>query len=143
MIPKVFYAYWDGNPLSFLQYLTVKTFKDLNPEWQAVIYMPVKRFDKITWTTSEQKAPYTGKDYLDRLKQIAEIRLIDFEEIGFRNDISEVIKSDYLRYWILGTHGGLWSDMDIIYTSPIDKVFNPKLTCLGDSSNADTVICYF
>src|SRR3990167_3933309 len=97
-IQKTFFGYWDGNPLSYMNYLTVVSFKNLNPEWQIIIYMPLKKCQYIGWNTPEQKDKYIGKDYLNELKNICEIRIVDFDKIGFKNDINEVIKSDYLRY---------------------------------------------
>jgi dTDP-4-dehydrorhamnose reductase len=143
-IPKVFYSYWSGSPLSYLQYLTIVTFQELNPKWKIVIYIPTEPYLHKTWKTPEQKSTYTGKDYLEELYKLnIEIRKIDFVTIGFNNEIPEVIKSDYLRYWILGYYGGLWSDMDIIYIKPIEQIFNKNLQILGNFNNIDTVICYF
>lgn len=143
-IPKHFYAYWDGSPMSFLQYLTVITFKELNPDWKITIYVPEIRFIGTTWNTPEQKNKYTGVDYFSELCKLdIEIKKINFEHIGFKNNVSEVIKSDYLRYWLLGNYGGLWSDMDIIYTKPITELFNSNLQVFGNANNIDTVICHF
>lgn len=146
IIPKVLYLYWDGSQLSYLQYLTVVTFKEQNPTWSVVMYMstPTHRFTEKTWNISEQKTLYTGKNYLDDLYKLdIDVRKINFDDIGFRNDIPEVIKSDYLRYWLLGNYGGMWSDMDVIYMKPVDELFNKNLLVFGDSTKIDTVICYF
>lgn len=144
IIPKVLYLYWDGSSLSYLQYLTVVTFKEQNPTWSVVMYMPTHRFTGKTWHTTEQKTVYTGKNFLDDLYKLdIDVRKINFDDIGFRNDIPEVIKSDYLRYWLLGHYGGMWSDMDVIYLKPVDELFNKNLSVLGDSNNINTVICYF
>lgn len=143
IIPKVFYAYWDGNPLSYLQYLTVVTFREYNPRWKIVLYMPLKRCMIKTWKTNEQKVSYDGTDYLQKLLEyVDEVIKIDFDKIGFKNEISEVIKSDYLRYWLLGNYGGLWSDMDVIYFNPIEKIYDKGLTVYGNINKIDTVICY-
>ena len=143
-IPKVFYAYWDGNPLSYLQYLTVVTFQEINPDWKVVIYMPVIKWDLKPWKSGEQQAKYTGKDYLEELFKLdIEVRKIDFETIGIKNEIPEVIKSDYIRYWLMGTFGGLWSDMDIIYTKYISEIYDTRIQMMGDNNKIDTVICYF
>jgi len=139
-IPNILYLYWDGSPLSYLQYLTVVTFKKYNPGWKVIMYMPMIRFDAKTWLTSEQKTVYHGTNYLKQLFNLdIEIRHIDFETIGFRNDVPEVIKSDYIRYWLLGNYGGMWSDMDIIYLRPVTNLF--KSTDIPNG--IDTVICYF
>jgi len=51
--------------------------------------------------------------YLERLP-IKRIE-IDFASLITHDDMSEVHKSDFLRWHILSTEGGLWSDMDILY----------------------------
>ena len=48
------------------------------------------------------------------------------DKIGFLNNASEVIKSDYFRYYILDKYGGLWSDFDILYTSSVEDKMNFK-----------------
>src|SRR5690349_7515983 len=118
-IPKIFNAYWDQSPLSYMNYLTVKSFSYYNPDWIIHIYVPTQKTEKITWITNEQKIKYTGVDYWSELTngKIKNLTIIpiDFESIGFYNHASEVIKSDYLRWHLLSTTGGLWSDLDILY----------------------------
>lgn len=143
-IPKVLYVYWDGNVMSQLQYLTVVTFQEHNPDWSVVLYMPIRRHLVTTWATSEQKTPYTGPNYFEQLLKLdIEVRSIDFERIGFRNDVPEVMKSDYIRCWLLGNYGGMWSDMDIIYIKPVDKLLGASSDVLGNVGKIDTVICYY
>ena len=39
MIPKIAYFYWNDNtPLSYLRYLTLKTFRSLHPDWDVYLY---------------------------------------------------------------------------------------------------------
>lgn len=138
-IPKIFYSYWDGNKLSYLQYLTIVSFINLNPDWKVKIYMPIKRYEHNSWITNENKDKYFGKDYFNELYKLnIEIIKIDFNKIGFKNDVSEVIKSDYLRYYLLGNFGGLWSDMDILYIKPINDIIIEEV--YGDKDNINTVI---
>ena len=82
----------------------------------------------MSWTSHEQKKKYTGKCYFNELYKIdnVEIVSIDLNEIGFYSDASEVIKSDYFRYYILYEKGGVWSDFDIVYTSSIENKLNFK-----------------
>ncbi|QKF93572.1 dTDP-6-deoxy-L-lyxo-4-hexulose reductase [Fadolivirus algeromassiliense] len=144
IIPRIFYVYWDGSKLSYLQYLTIITFKKFNPNWKIVLYTPIIRYTQKTWSTTEQKVSYNGFDYLPKLLELdIDVRKIDFEKIGFKNEIPEVIKSDYLRYWLLGNYGGLWSDMDIIYIKPIDQMFSSTLQVYGDINMIDTVIAFY
>lgn len=144
-IPKILYLYWDGgNKLSFLQYLTVKTFRELNSDWEIIIYTPEVRFDSITWAQAEQKTPYDGRDYYDRLKEHnVTFKTIDFEKIGFKNEISEVIKSDYLRYYLLGNFGGCWADFDIVFIKSMKEIDISEYEIHGNYDDIDTILPFF
>jgi hypothetical protein len=138
--PKLLHLYWDGSPMSYLNYLTILSFNEYHKNWKINIYMPIKRTETISWSSDEQKLKYTSKCYFNDLKLISNVMLhyIDFDKIGFTNDASEVIKSDYLRYYLLYKHGGVWSDFDIIYTGSIEEKMNFNentviFRCISDS----------
>jgi hypothetical protein len=118
--------YWDGSPFSELNFLSVKSFRLHHPDWKINMWMPVTRTLNRSWKTAEQKVAYTGKDHFGRLKSELDVNVltVDFDKIGFRNSASEVIKSDYFRYWALYEHGGVWSDCDIIFIKPLESVFD-------------------
>lgn len=119
-IPKVVHFYWDKSPLSFLNLLSVKSFKELNPDWTVKLYEPKFRHNNISWVGYTQKEKYSNINYLQYVyKYCDEIIEVDLEELNFRNDVSEVYKSDFLRWFLLSTEGGLWSDMDVLYIKPM------------------------
>ena len=124
--PKLLFLYWDGSPLSYLNYLTVESFNEHNPEWKIIVYIPEKKTDILTWTTNEQKKKYTGSDHFYKLHKISNVKIkkVCLDKIGFLNKASEVIKSDYFRYYILEKFGGLWSDFDIMYTNSVEEKMN-------------------
>lgn len=95
--PRLLHLYWDGSPLSFLNYLTVISFLEYHKNWKINLFMPKKRTDIISWITNEQKNLYTGKCYLEKLKQIknVNVQIVDLDKIGVDNQISEVVKSDF------------------------------------------------
>ena len=126
--PKLLHLYWDGSPLSYLNLITVLSFNEYHKFWKINVFVPTKKTETISWKTHEQKIKYTGTDYFDKLYNIPNVFIhkIDLDEIGFYNDASEVIKSDYFRYYILQKHGGLWSDFDIIYTASVEDKMNFK-----------------
>jgi len=131
--PKLLHLYWDGSPMSYLNYITVLSFNEFHIGWKINVFMPIKKTDTISWTTDEQKTKYNGVCYFEELKKISNVNIqyIDLNKIGFYNNASEVIKSDYFRYYILEKHGGLWSDFDIIYTSSIeDKIQFNEDSCI-------------
>jgi glycosyltransferase involved in cell wall biosynthesis len=124
--PRILHLYWDGSNLSYLNLCTIYSFNEYHKYWKIIIHMPLVKHDKISWTSHEQKKIYDKKDFFKYIKKITNVKIniIDFKKIGFRNDASEVIKSDYLRYYLMDKYGGIWSDFDIIYTSSVEKKMN-------------------
>lgn len=121
-ISKIAYFYWGGQPFSFLRYISILSFHKYNPDWQIIVYRPKIPSKQLTWKSSEQKIGYTGKDYFDKLFKIKNILIKDitFSDFGFNDNISEVHKSDILRWFLLGDAGGAWIDCDIIFVKPIE-----------------------
>jgi len=120
-IPKVAFLYWGAPVVPYLRYMCFKSFLQYNPDWKVVLYVPTQLTTKQTWTTWENKEGFDGvKDYSDRLESLGvKIAPFDMESIGFSNDLSEVIKSDIIRLYLLSTVGGLWSDSDILFFRPL------------------------
>lgn len=122
-IPKVVYFYWGGQSLPYLGYLSITSFIKHNPDWRVKFYYPKKRVSAQSWSSTEQKYPRTWKDYTDKIFSLdIEKTEVDFELwLGISNDVSEVHKSDFLR-WGLLPDGGVWSDMDILYFAPMNNL---------------------
>jgi hypothetical protein len=124
--PKMLHLYWDGSPMSYLNYLTIISFNKHHLNWKINIYTPIKRTLEKSWGTFENKLEYNEKCYFKELNEIENVKIhqIDFDKIGFDNEVSEVIKSDYLRYYVLEKYGGVWSDFDIIYIKDLTSKLN-------------------
>jgi SAM-dependent methyltransferase len=137
-IPRILHVYFGGDKVSYLRYMTVKTFVNLNRDWQVRFYYPRFPQPLKSWVSFEQKYLFEGEDYFEQLKKLP-IKMIpfDFTTIGVDNSLSEVYKSDYLRWYLLSTVGGLWSDMDILYFKPMNSLpFNTP-----DNVHIDTGVC--
>jgi len=120
MIPKIIHLYWGGAPLSYLRYLTIYSLRKLNPDYEINLHIPKVPFTgEKPWITTENSKYYNGKDYLNVAKDICNVREIDFVDIGFVNDIHEVIKSDVFRNYIIHKEGGFFTDTDILFFKPI------------------------
>jgi hypothetical protein len=133
-IPKIFHCYWDGSNFSFLHYLTLVSFRKHHPDWKMILYMPKHRCCRKPWKTV-QVGSYNGPNYLSHAKTLCEVKIIDFNEIGFKNDVPEVIKSDFLRYHLLYKYGGMWSDMDTFYIKNIESIDLNSFAKVGSDSN--------
>lgn len=89
--------------------------------------------------TIEDNKKEIKKTYMDELKKLdVMIKAFDFESIGLANDLPENYKSDFLRWHLLGTEGGLFSDINILYFKPMDALaLNIK-----KNSDYDTFLCF-
>lgn len=143
-IPKIVHFYWGkNNPLTFLQYLSVVSFREHNPGWKIKIYYPLYTTKSLFWNTFEQKLDIVSNDYFKELyKHDVETIEIDFDTIGFKNSYPEVIKSDYFRYYILCKEGGIWSDFDILYINSIENINYDNFKVYGDKNNIEFCINY-
>jgi mannosyltransferase OCH1-like enzyme len=118
-VPKIVHFYWGNSHLPYLRYLTVKSFSDMNPDWQIRFYVPSKTDSPRNWASRENKYETTGENYLERIPAIPSTTVITVSHLD-QYPISDVHKSDLLRWAVLHSTGGIWSDMDILYFNPID-----------------------
>lgn len=128
-IPRVAYFYWGNTALPYLRYMSMITFKKFNPDWKVICFTPVQLTTTQSWSTFENKESVNTRDYTNELRESGVILSpFDMQSIGFSNDLSEVLKSDLLRLFLLSRFGGLWSDNDILYFRPITKAL-PTTDC--------------
>ena len=119
-IPKKIHLYWDEGKMSRLQVLTVETFHDLNPDWDINVYVPEQKYGG----DAKYIPDYTGDDYFHIVKgyDYVNIETIDLDDYGIRHELHNILRSDILRYHLLHMHGGVWSDFDIIWIKPMEKL---------------------
>ena len=123
-VPKILHVYWGGSPLSYIRFMTVKSFMKYNPDWEVRLYYPVQPNTNITWGSGENEIVTEYKDYLPELMDLPITKFpVDFRRYGFNNDMPEVHKSDFIRLEQLSTVGGVWSDMDVLYFKPMDSLY--------------------
>jgi hypothetical protein len=137
-VPKILHVYWGGGIMPYIRYTTVKSFMKYNPDWKIMFWYPKYPFTVIKWKTGELNYEVYCDDFLPKLMSLPiQKTAVDFNVIGFRNDVTENFKSDYLRAYTLSTIGGVWSDMDIIYFKPINNLIvnDPK------NKNIETFVC--
>ena len=137
-ILKILHCYWGTDPLPYLRYKTVESFIDLNPEWSVILYRPAYPSKVVTWQTKELNYEVRWDDHLQDLLDLPiKVKYVDMRDFGMSNHISEVHKSDFLRLWLLGTYGGVWTDMDILYFNPITHLSVNTL----ENFDAETFVC--
>ena len=124
-IPKIAHFYWGASKLPFLRYLTLYSFVKQNPDWKVKLHKPSVLGTIVpTWKSQEQKESththQVSTDYSTEVKKLGVEEVFhDFDGLGFSNTAHEVHKSDFLRWILLATEGGIWCDMDILFTRPM------------------------
>ena len=143
-IPQTCYFYWGNTSLSFLNYLSLVSFKEHNPDWKAVLVQPSDDL-VVKPPTDHHSQGYVGeKDYMHQaLRIIDDVIEIDFEEVlNFKKDLHDVQRADIVRLYVLSKYGGMWSDMDILYIKPNTSIDFSKYLVSGVEKELDTVVCY-
>lgn len=139
-VPKIASFYWGNSKISFLRYMTLHTFAHLNPDWKIHYYVPRIKDSAMQHSTPENKKQYERvtdySKYIAKLPNI-EIRQVNFDALGIPEEMSDVYKSDILRWKILAEEGGLWSDMDILFHRPMSH-----LTLYKDFNTRPIIVRY-
>ena len=127
-IPHLAFTYWSGDQLSYLNVLTVKTFMHFHPDWVFAIYTnenPIHQAPR-SFTSKEHEVQIKKTFTLDVFKDIqnVEIRPIDFKtQYNLDPNLFPTFLADIVRIKKLYEHGGLWTDLDILYLKQIPKEY--------------------
>jgi hypothetical protein len=132
MIPTRVSFFWCGGPMSWMRWLTVASFRRLNPDWEILVaFSDAGR--KKTWTTREVQdcGVYHGKDWSQELERLkVQIKTVD----AHRPNLSPAHASDFYQWKYMHEAGGWYSDMDILYVRPMSPI-------LDAAQDADAVFC--
>lgn len=127
-IPKVVHFYWGNEKLSYLRYMSIFSFRKLNPDWTIKIHIPQKINNLVpSWDTFEQKNSQIKKNYWNKLEKL-DVHVITHNPFDdFDNNAHEVHKSDFFRWKLLMDEGGVWSDFDIVYQNSMNNLLENVL----------------
>ena len=129
MIPKRIFFYWENNKMSWMRYMTLYSFRKLNPEWEIDLYFDDNNdFNDHKWKENIQDySHFDGVDYFDEIKKLnVNIKQIDSDNdwlSQFKN-VTPSGKSNIFKWHQLYKHGGFFADMDIIFVKPIDNFYD-------------------
>ena len=139
-VPKLAHFYWGNEKMSFLRYMTLKSFHLKNPDWSLILYVPKNIESNKFWKDTNHRCDLidysSSEDYWEKINLLPiQIVEVDFDKFFNGKAISEVHKSDFLRWYLLYNYGGFWSDMDILYLKSlknmsINETKNDNLECL-------------
>lgn len=127
MIPRRIFFYWDKPYFSWMRYMTLYSFRKMNPDWEMVLCLSE---DDKGWDLRGQHQrdflSYKGYNYFNKISELN----ITIENAKFPNGFENKVKmitpvhySDLYRYYKLYNDGGFYSDMDVLYFRSMDSVY--------------------
>jgi len=136
-IPKIaHFIYTMNSPISWLQTLSIDSFRKYNPDWKIILYMIKQTPDKLA--PQNDVPDYTGPDYMDsmlRRWKFDELQIVDLDKWNIRKDIHGIQASDIIRMRLMRYVGGVYSDFDMLWTAPMNAFFNYY------STSFETAVC--
>ncbi len=131
VIPRVAHFYWGSAPMSFLRAMTLESFCLRNPDWKCVLHMGVNA-GQPRWETSERQdvTEYQGSDHFPDVVSRYRIEIRECDAAGK----SDVHAKDILAWKILANEGGVFADMDILWTRPLHALGMDGDACLVEFS---------
>lgn len=116
-----------------MRYLSIKSFRLLNPNWDIILYTSEAKITDKTWTdpTEQDFHTYSGDDYFNYIHDL------DVDILEWSPDLPDMGPShlsNFLKWHKLYAHGGVYSDMDILWVKPFDDLFTSM-------QQANTAIC--
>jgi hypothetical protein len=117
-----------------MRYLTLKSFRILNPDWKIILYTANCTRKKKPWNgvVEQDFFNYTGPNYMDKVEDL-DIEIHEWSMTAYPN-IGASHLSNFLKWHKLQAHGGIYADMDILWIQPLDKLYT-------EMSKANTAIC--
>jgi hypothetical protein len=118
--------------MSWMQTLSVLSFKRYNPDWAIKIHL-IKQIPQELGA-NVYVPEYTGEDHFQSLSNF-DIDLHDIYDEGIANDKHGIQVSDILRMRLLHRVGGVYSDFDTLWLKPMSKFYEVY------TENFETTIC--
>jgi len=111
--------FWSGRSLSWLRYLTIYSFRVLNPEWKISLYLCHTSL-VTTWLDHNRLdfSEYEGEDYLPRLQFLG----VDVQQWELPPEICSATPPhacDLFEWQWLSENVGYYADMDILWVRPM------------------------
>ncbi len=140
-IPKIAHFVWSsGVPLSYLRYLTYKTFIRHNPDWSIMFHIVDGCKLSKSWTGREKLEFESDVKHDDYIKSIDKAHILYHQSVG---GIAPNYASDLVRWEVLYRYGGYYFDLDQLFIKPFDGLCDYDIVWGGSEINYSGVIGSF
>jgi len=133
-VPQKIYFFWGNQKMSWMRYMTLYSFRKLNPEWEIELWVYDSPIKNKTWESEEQQDffSYDGPDYFEEA-----IKLVTVKEWEGVKKTGPSHQSNLFKWYILTKYGGVYADMDILWLKPFDvfkklKRYDVSLSCFDN-----------
>lgn len=118
--------------MSWMRYMTLKSFKLFNPDWEIFVYLSECNINKKVWENNniQDFFYFNGSDYMTAAQDLG----IEFREWDYLNNdlikekkiknISASHLSNFFKWHMMATEGGIYCDMDVLFFRPINDFYN-------------------
>jgi hypothetical protein len=142
-IPPRMHFFFSGPRLSWMRWMSLFSFRKLNPTWEMTLWMTSGHADESSWVTDEvQDFANTGAgggiagagavNHWDRLKPL-KIEVKPYLPPAPFTTATPVHQSDLCRWAVLGEYGGWYADTDILWVDSMESA-------VGWSKSADVAL---
>ncbi len=142
VIPRKMCFFWANESMSWLRYMTLYSFRKLNPDWQIELHLcKPNEIEYKPWNDSPTQDFFNfgGKDYFEEIEKlnitIKQWDLYDKDGTDWSSILCSSHKSNFFKWQKLSEEGGFYSDLDVLYIRPMEEYYQKV-------KNYDLIICY-
>ncbi|MHA2023963.1 MAG: hypothetical protein ACTSWQ_09915 [Candidatus Thorarchaeota archaeon] len=134
MVDKIVNFFWGGAGLSWMRYMTLYSFRKLNPDWTMRLYVCDSELRRKSWSTPEVQDffCYSGEDLIGKVDDLN----IEIREWSLPGVVAgPQHKSNFFKWQLLANESGFYSDLDILYLKPMREYYEKM-------KGFDVAICF-
>lgn len=124
MINNEIAFFWSGGHMSWMRYLTLYSFRKLNPDWQITLFSAKTNISHKQWSNYDQQDffRYKGKDHSHKIDSLDIIRSSWDFEVNGSDDWSPVRQCDVFQWQWMAENSGFYADMDILFVKSMSSL---------------------
>ena len=133
-IPPHVNFFWAGEKMSWMRYMTLRSFCHWHSGWDIVLNVLGSPVAAKSWRSGETQdsQTYSGRDYLSEVENLP-VRIE--QHVSSKVGMAAAHSCDLFQWYILGHEGGVYCDMDLLFTGslPYDLMADADAVfCLSD-----------
>ena len=112
--------------MSWLRYMTLWSFRKLNPSWKMELFVAGTKEVENYWKGHNKLdfCEYKGEDYFSRLAELdIEIKDCELDNVVYYIEIGPPHLCDMCEWAELSCDGGIYCDMDVLWIKSIDSFY--------------------